>query len=362
MAALLAGTTLHKSLSTESLSSSSSNDTDVAPPKKYTTQKVDRRPASTFHLKAWKDQTWSERLADKGTMAPEYHELQTETMDRGALPKHSVLYEHAWILSNALPPILLQSLSYYLFPEYKWPVALAFVVYLVSLRILLVRIVQHFGHYALKYGTYDEKVVGRDRTPDHSVGQLAFGFLFFILARLSGEFALAYDKDVSPLSAFKWHYPARAFLWIVVMDLCFYTYHRACHEVDALWFIHQKHHSTRHPSPVLSILADGYQECIEVALVPLLASLTVPMSFPELWLTICYNVYVEILGHTGIRCDWALPITGPILRPLGLALEIEDHDLHHRYGRSGRNYSKGSLIWDRLFGTAAPRLESADAL
>lgn len=220
MAALLAGTTLHKSLSTESLSSSSSNDTDVAPPKKYTTQKVDRRPASTFHLKAWKDQTWSERLADKGTMAPEYHELQTETMDRGALPKHSVLYEHAWILSNALPPILLQSLSYYLFPEYKWPVALAFVVYLVSLRILLVRIVQHFGHYALKYGTYDEKVVGRDRTPDHSVGQLAFGFLFFILARLSGEFALAYDKDVSPLSAFKWHYPARAFLWIVVMDLC----------------------------------------------------------------------------------------------------------------------------------------------
>lgn len=71
---------------------------------------------------------------------------------------------------------------------------------------------------------------------------------------------------------------------------------------------------------------------------------------------------VEILGHTGIRCDWALPITGPILRPLGLALEIEDHDLHHRYGRSGRNYSKGSLIWDRLFGTAAPRLESADAL
>lgn len=34
---------------------------------------------------------------------------------------------------------------------------------------------------------------------------------------------------------------------------------------------------------------------------------------------------------------------GPILRPFGLSLEIEDHDQHHRYGRSGKNYSKGTF-------------------
>lgn len=346
MDTLLAATTIQRSASSESISSSSSisdvDSTAAAPvAKKQTRQKVDRRPVSTFHLKSYAEQTWSERLADKGTMPAAYHELQDQDMDRGPLPTHSVVYEHAWILSNALAPVALQAISYAVFPTYKWPIWLAFGVYLVALRVYLVRVVQHFAGWALIYGTLDEKEVGRDRTPDNAVGQLARGFLAFILARLTGEFVLTYDKNVSPLDSFQWHYPVRAFLWIIVMDLCFYTYHRACHEVDALWFIHQKHHSTRHPSPTLSILADGLQECIEIALVPLLASLTIPMSFHELWLTIAYNVYVEILGHTGIRANWTLPITGPILRPLSLSLEVEDHDLHHRYGRSGKNYSKG---------------------
>lgn len=38
------------------------------------------------------------------------------------------------------------------------------------------------------------------------------------------------------------------------------------------------------------MLADDYQECIEIAIVPTLASLLVPMSFAELYLTLCYTM------------------------------------------------------------------------
>ena len=86
--------------------------------------------------------------------------------------------------------------------------------------------VQHFDYWALKYGTLDEKHVGRDRTPDAAVGQLARGFVAFIVARLTGEFALAYRKEQAPMVNFSWTYPLRLFAWIIVMDLCFYSYHR----------------------------------------------------------------------------------------------------------------------------------------
>lgn len=68
-------------------------------------------------------------------------------------------------------------------------------------------------------------------------------------------------------------------------------------------------------------------------------------------------MYVEIMGHAGIRADWNLPITGPILSLIGCELVVEDHDLHHRDGKSGRNYGKQSRFWDVVFGTTTDRQE-----
>lgn len=31
-----------------------------------------------------------------------------------------------------------------------------------------------------------------------------------------------------------------------------YVYHRSCHEIDSLWFIHQHHHTTKHPTAILA--------------------------------------------------------------------------------------------------------------
>ena len=126
-------------------------------------------------------------------------------------------------------------------------------------------------------------------------------------------------------------------------------------------------------------MADEFQEVLEVAVCPLAAALLVPLTFHELFVLMCYTAHVEILGHTGIRARWGPPITGPVLALFGMDATIEDHDLHHRsipsnlyynhmieteqlilhrYGKSGRNYGKQSIIWDHIFDTTTPREET----
>jgi sterol desaturase/sphingolipid hydroxylase (fatty acid hydroxylase superfamily) len=110
--------------------------------------------------------------------------------------------------------------------------------------------------------------------------------------------------------------------------------------------------------------------------VPLIATMLVPMSFSELYLTLCYTIvrpfslrlarqrlnispqYVEMLGHSGIRSHWTHPVLW-ILRPIGAELTVEDHDQHHYLGKSGVNYGKQSRFWDKMFGTIGPRIETA---
>lgn len=114
-------------------------------------------------------------------------------------------------------------------------------------------------------------------------------------------------------------------------------YHRLTHEVDFLWSIHATHHRSKRPSPILAILADSRQECLEIALIPFATTLIVPMSFHELYLTMIYVVSIELIGHSGVRAYWTTPVLGPILRPLNLEGCIEDHDQHHGGGKSGKN-------------------------
>ncbi|GAA5825348.1 hypothetical protein JCM3770_005231, partial [Rhodotorula araucariae] len=67
--------------------------------------------------------------------------------------------------------------------------------------------------------------------------------------------------------------------------------------------------------------------------------------------------YVEMMGHSGVRSHWCHPILWP-LEAVGAGLAVEDHDLHHRFGKSGKNYGKQSRVWDRIFGTCAERIET----
>ncbi|SCV70450.1 BQ2448_1844 [Microbotryum intermedium] len=354
---------------------------------KQTRQGRDWRPKATLHLKHFSDMTILEKMAARRLMPSEYHTLKTATVDRGPVPKHPLFPEHVFILSHALLAPALQQLSYFLYPGkgaiavvtrgwnsansaavtplllrtgHQWPPALAWFVYVVSYIFFANRVFKRFTHFALKYGTLDEKNVGRDRYPDKAINQLALGQLAFLLTRTFGEFFIKYDRTECPLNAFSWTTPIRWFFWLLALDYFFYAYHRTSHEIDFFWQIHKTHHTTRHPSPLLSILSSEIQEVIEIALVPLAATLLVPMDFHELFVLSIYTSYVELLGHTGIRAEWELPITGFPLKFIGCNLLIEDHDTHHRFGKSGRNYGKQSRFWDVSFGTTTDRIEMSN--
>lgn len=77
---------------------------------------------------------------------------------------------------------------------------------------------------------------------------------------------------------------------------------------------------TKHPTPLLSILADDIQEGLEIFLIPFLSTLVVPLNWPEAWASMCLMLYVEFvtafpvalleadtrffrraMGHSGIR-------------------------------------------------------------
>ena len=67
--------------------------------------------------------------------------------------------------------------------------------------------------------------------------------------------------------------------------------------------------------------------------------------------------YVEMLGHSGVRSYWPHPILW-WLKAFDMELAVEDHDLHHRFGKSGKNYGKQTRVWDRIFGTVGERIET----
>lgn len=65
-------------------------------------------------------------------------------------------------------------------------------------------------------------------------------------------------------------------------------------------------------------------------ILPLIAYQFVPLSFAELWITSLLTLHTEAAGHSGIRAELSHQLLTPLLKPLGMELLVEDHDIHHR--------------------------------
>ncbi|KAK4049226.1 hypothetical protein OIO90_005515 [Microbotryomycetes sp. JL221] len=331
--------------------------TTPAEARRTTMQKVDRRPPSTFHLKPRSQMNLAERICLIALAPDESHYLVDATVDRGPVPRHPLWKQHWFIWPRAMAPLIIHHLSYRLLPDKRWPIHVAYPFYLLCYILFAASCLHHLNHYSRVHGTLAEKNIGRDRVPDRSVRQIAIGISSYMVIRTGMNFYLGYNENMVPLTDISWTFPARLLMWQIVLDYLFYCYHRSSHEIDALWSIHQKHHTTKHPTAVLAILADEPQELLEIFILPFLTSLLVPMSFSEMWLTMEVTIYVEMMGHSGIRAYWPHPTLNHVFTWFDAEGIIEDHDLHHRFGKSGKNYGKQSRIFDRLFGTTTERIE-----
>lgn len=279
-------------------------------------------------------------------------------------PIHGLWRERLWLLLNVPLPLIIHALWYYLVPEnsyyHTWHPAVTYLFYFLSFFAYTMSLVHHIHYYMDYYGTFDEHKRPRDYVPDRMVVRLVLSVTVYMLARTAVGFLLGdYDRNEPPSlgHTISWLFLAKVSIWLIVLDFFFYCYHRACHEVPSLWKIHSLHHCTKHPTPIQSILAGDIQEVIEVFLIPFASTLVVPLSTHEFWIAQCILIYVEAVGHSGIRAYWPHVILSEVLRPFDMELCIEDHDLHHRLGKNGMNYGKQTRIFDRIFGTVSRRVE-----
>ncbi|KAJ5506686.1 Fatty acid hydroxylase [Penicillium expansum] len=272
-----------------------------------------------------------------------------------------------WVLVHSGVPLLAHQAFTY-FTGYNFHPIIAFLYYYQASRLFTtreLRILRELGH---TYGFLDGDKHERDGVPDVGVSKALISVLLAGLVRPLMTVWLTYDANKPPASlSWAWLF-VEISLYGIILDFWFYWYHRVMHDVNGLWKFHRTHHLTKHPNPLLTIYADSEQEFFDIAGIPLMTWFTMklmgmPMGFYEWHVCQMYVIFAELAGHSGLRLHASPP--NPVtwlMRMFDAELVIEDHDLHHRRGwKKSHNYGKQTRVWDRVFGTCSPRIESVKA-
>ncbi|KAL2844560.1 hypothetical protein BJY01DRAFT_235225 [Aspergillus pseudoustus] len=281
------------------------------------------------------------------------------------IPYLSDWESHRFILFHILTALALHEL-YIRFTGSNFGPFIAYFFYYAASRILTTREFRAFRTLGHKYGFLDGDQHERDGVPDTGVQKTFTSLMLAGTMRPLFMIYLAYTKTRTPADMNFLILPVQIGIYGIVLDFWFYWYHRLMHEINGFWKFHRRHHLTKHPNPLLTIYADPEQELFDIAGIPLLTYFTMrllgfPMGFYEWYLCQQYVNFAEIAGHSGLRVHLAVPnpLTW-VLRFFDAELVIEDHDLHHRRGwKKSCNYGKQTRLWDRVFGTAGKRIESA---
>lgn len=141
-----------------------------------------------------------------------------------------------------------------------------------------------------------------------------------------------------------WNPIVQVFLFILIKDFFRYWFHRALHEIPALWRIHAAHHSVErlywlngiraHP---LEIISQALWYAIPLALVQPSAEIAL--------VAVIMQLSIGIFQHSNIDLE---------LGWWEYVFSIGDNHRYHHYPDKGigdSNYGGEFIIWDILFGT-----------
>ena len=144
--------------------------------------------------------------------------------------------------------------------------------------------------------------------------------------------------------------------WLILIpleDLCYYTFHRASHEVRFFWAAHVNHHSSRHFN-----LSTALRQ-----------SWTTPFTAPLFYLPLAFLGFhpLMILTANAISLIYQFWIhterVGRLPRWFEWALNTPSHHrVHHGANVEylDRNYAGIFMFWDRLFGSFEPERAAVD--
>ena len=146
------------------------------------------------------------------------------------------------------------------------------------------------------------------------------------------------------------HWPANSpWTWLtafLLVDLCYYWFHRASHRVNFIWATHIVHHQSEELNLAVALRQSWFQELFSMFFYFPLALLGLPV---EVTLTaIALNAVGQFWFHTRRikRVGW-----------LEWVLNTPSHHrVHHARNPEylDKNYGGVLIVWDRLFGTFTP--------
>lgn len=141
-------------------------------------------------------------------------------------------------------------------------------------------------------------------------------------------------------------------LLFVAEDFCYYWFHRTSHDVRFFWAAHVNHHSSTHYN-----LSTALRQ-----------SWTTPFTGVPFWLVLPLLGFspAMILVQQAISLLYQYWLHTESIRTLGPFELVFNTPSHHRvhHGRNARyldrNHGGILIVWDRLFGTFEPEIETPD--
>ncbi|QCW83335.1 sterol desaturase family protein [Methylotuvimicrobium buryatense] len=139
----------------------------------------------------------------------------------------------------------------------------------------------------------------------------------------------------------------KAALSLLLLDLVFYFWHKACHDFDGLWLFHKVHHSEPH----LNVSTAYRVHILEILAVTLIKVLSIVIFGFDKASVLAYELLMMLFvmfHHANIAFSREQNLGYLFITPYL-------HRVHHSTVRveHDRNYGAVFSIWDRLFGTLA---------
>jgi len=138
----------------------------------------------------------------------------------------------------------------------------------------------------------------------------------------------------------------------LAMDFLMYWLHRVAHTPLIYRILHRTHHRYDHPRPLTLFVLHPF-ETVSFGLLWLLVIMVYQASWVGMSLYLVLNVAFGAVGHLGVE---PFPRSWIRIPLVSLIATSTFHSEHH--ADAGHNFGFYTLIWDRLFGTLAPRYEA----
>jgi Delta7-sterol 5-desaturase len=136
---------------------------------------------------------------------------------------------------------------------------------------------------------------------------------------------------------------------ILLMDFAMYFLHRLAHVKCIFPLLHSTHHRYENPRP-LTLFALNPAETVSFGLLWLLVISLYDASWLGMSIYLGLNVAFGTIGHLGVEPFPDSFQRAPLLKYLSTSTFHAQHHQNLNY-----NYGFYTLVWDRLFGTLAPR-------